>query len=118
MPEYELHQHIYSGRENGLMLIGSVESLHKLAKQLENAASQHQPSSDQWPLEVAVLNAESPYIDRADFRISIHLANRPLPQELLKKARSGDPALSVILAVGLLATLGAASLLRMLWNAL
>ena len=118
MPEYELHPHIYSGRENGLMLIGSVESLRKLAKELENAASQHEPSSDQWPLEVAVLNAESPYIDRADFRVSIHLATRPLPQELLKKVRSGGPSLSVVLPIGLLATFGAVSLLSALWNAL
>jgi len=118
MPEHSFHPHIYFGRESGLMLVGTAESLRKLATELENAVSEEQSSPNNWPREVAVLNTVSPYSDREDFRISVHLATSTLPQELLRKARSGGASLTFIATVGSLAVIGAASLLNLLWKAL
>lgn len=100
------------------MLVGTAESVRKLASDLEVAVSQEQPSAHDWPREVAVLNTESPYSDRQDFRVSIHLATSALPQELLRKTRSGGASLGFTATVGLLAAIGAASLLNLLWRAL
>lgn len=116
MDANSIHLHAYSGKENGLMVIGSGDALATLGQQLQAAASfPSKTHSQNWPAEVAVLVAESPYVDRPDFRVSFHIQREPLPKELVQRARSSSGAIP-FLFVGALALVGAVSLARLAWS--
>jgi hypothetical protein len=118
MSQHNLHVHVYSGRENGLMLIGDAEALNALGKELQAAgALESSESTDNWPRQVAVVSRSSPYSDRQDYQVSVHLQTSPLPEALLKKPRSGLST-SAFLAIAVLAVVGAISLPIWLWRAL
>jgi hypothetical protein len=118
MDPASIHLHAYGGRENGLMIIGSATALGQLGQQLQ-AAGNFEPLSSpaNWPREVAVLNCESPYQDRPDYRVSFHVQQQPLPAELQRKYRQ-SPSVGVFLVLLPLALVGAVSLVRWAWSAL
>ena len=70
-----LRLHAYSGRENGLMVVGTASSLRVLAqKLLSAAASQSAVSTEAWPAEVATPDVVGPYKDLSRFHAVIPLA--------------------------------------------
>jgi hypothetical protein len=113
-----IHLHAYAGRENGLMVIGSAAALGELGQQLQAVAS-FEPvvPATNWPREVAVLNCESPYSDRPDYRVSFHVQYAPIPPTLQRKSRQG-PSAVVFLVLLPLALVGIVSLVRWVWGAL
>jgi hypothetical protein len=113
-----IHLHAYAGRENGLMIIGSTAALRELGQELQGVANFESPASPaNWPREVAVLNGESPYLDRPDYRVSFHVQHEPLPAALRRKSRQGLSTV-VVVAVVLLALVGVVSLVQWAWYAL
>ena len=64
-----------------------------------------------------MLNCESPYLDRPDYRVSFHVQHEPLPATLQRKSRQGSSTV-IFLAVALLALVGVVSLVQWAWNAL
>jgi hypothetical protein len=113
-----MHLHAYAGRESGLMVIGSAAALGELGQQLQAVASfEPVASATNWPREVAVLNCESPYQDRPDFRVSFHVQHEPLPATLQCKSRQ-RPSAVVFLVLLPLALVGIVSLVRWGWGAL
>jgi hypothetical protein len=117
MSEHNFHIHAYAGRENGLMIIGEREALRKLGKELlEPAVEEESTAEDEWPKQVAILNSASPYADRPDYQVSIHLQTAALPASLLKKARSGTST-AIFLGICFLSLVGAVSLPVWLWKA-
>ena len=118
MSEHSFQLHAYSGRENGLMIIGDAVALETLGQELQRAAAFQPPANpSNWPQQVAVLHALSPYADREDYQVSIHLRTAPLPESLRKRSMSG-PSTAVFLAITFLALVGAISLPLWLWRAL
>ena len=118
MSEHNLHLHSYAGRENGLMIIGDKEALRKLGQELIASAMHEESTSESdWPKQIAVLNSASPYTDRPDYQVSIHLQAGVLPAALLKKARSSTST-AVFLTICVLSFVGAVSLPVWLWKAL
>jgi hypothetical protein len=118
MSKHSFQLHAYSGRENGLMIIGDAEALKTLGQELQKAATYQPPAnSENWPQQVAVLSTSSPYADREDYQVSIHLQTAPLPEVLRKRSRSA-PSTAVFLAITFLALVGAISLPLWLWRAL
>jgi hypothetical protein len=113
-----IHLHAYAGRENGLMVIGSAAALGELGQKLQAAASfKPVASAANWPSEVAVLDCESPYQDRPDYRVSFHVQHEPLPATLQRKSRQA-PSTVALLVVLFLALVGILSLVRWVWGAL
>ncbi len=118
MSPTNIHLHAYAGRENGLMIICSVAALGELGQQLQAVASfEPVASATNWPREVAVLNCESPYQDRPDYRVSFHVQHEPLPATLQRKSRQA-PSTVAFLVVLPLALIGIVSLVRWVWGAL
>ncbi len=117
MSEHNLHLHAYAGRANGLMIIGDKEALRKLGQELlASAVHEESTAEGDWPKQVAVLNSASPYADRPDYQVSIHLQVGALPDSLLKKAHSGTST-AVFLSICFLSLVGAVSLPVWLWQA-
>ena len=99
------------------MIIGKAEALGQLGRQLLQASEAPSPEkSSNWPRQVLVLDAPSPYADRSDYQVSFHLQQEALPESLLKRPRQA-PATALFLGIALLAIVGAVSLLRWLWGA-
>jgi hypothetical protein len=118
MSPTSIHLHAYAGRENGLMIIGSATALGELGQQLQAVASfEPVASTTNWPREVAVLNCESPYQDRPDYRVSFHVQHEPLPTTLQRQSRQA-PSTVALLVVLTLALVGILSLVRWVWGAL
>ena len=86
--------HAYSGRENGLMVIGDRQALEALGNQLVAAAkAELSPSSShKWPVEVAHPSVAGPYKDVADFTLSFHLEGLLSAKEILPLRRRNLPA--------------------------
>jgi len=117
MPEHEFHLHAYSGRENGLMIIGDATALGGLVQQLQAALSKQATEATPWPREVVVINAASPYSDRQDFQVSLHLKTGELPEQLVRKSKSAGASLIALLEFTVLSAIGAVSLISLLWKA-
>ncbi len=112
-----MHLHAYAGRETGLMIIGNSEDLSSLGRKLlEVSESQPPKKSYNWPHQVLVLDAPSPYLDRTDYEVSFYLQSEPLPESLLKRPRQA-PTTAMFLGVALLALVGAVSVPVWLWKA-
>jgi hypothetical protein len=66
--------HAYSGREHGLMIIGTPASIKDLAQQLLNACNQQSATvATPWPPAIATPNVVGPYKDIRQFGLSFHL---------------------------------------------
>lgn len=108
-----LRLHAYSGREHGLMVVGSRLSLKTLGQQLIAAADAEpaSPPSRDWPVEVARPTVVGPYVDIPEFRLSFHLEGESPAADVLPLRRSGPPtvlliAVAVCAAVGLVTLVG------------
>jgi hypothetical protein len=100
--------HAYSGRENGLMVVGDRSALKSLGQQLVAAAEVETaaPSAQNWPVEIAHPDVVGPYKDIHGFALSFHLAGPSQAAEVLPLRRRGMPtplfiAVAVCAAVGL-----------------
>ncbi|WP_428415730.1 hypothetical protein [Methylibium sp.] len=108
----------YTGREQGLMVIGSREAMAELSSQLSstlNALPAHVPV--EWPPElVAAAVQAGPYVDSQHWRVSFHVEGSVPSERMALACRSGSPLwLSLITAA--LAVVGFITLLRLVWNA-
>ena len=65
--------HVYSGRENGLMIVGDHATLKRLGQQLQAAAPLNEPVARGWPPVVARPQVVGPYKDLRGFGLSFHL---------------------------------------------
>ncbi|MBS0372288.1 MAG: hypothetical protein JSS57_24160 [Proteobacteria bacterium] len=99
--------HIYSGRENGLMVVGDRSSLKALGQQLVVAADVDSPapSAQGWPMEIAHPEVVGPYKDVSGFALSFHLEGALLANDVLPLTRRGLPT-PLFLAVAVCATVG------------
>lgn len=81
---------IYTGRENGLMVVGDRASLKALGQQLVTTAESEAVSSQQdWPATIASPKVAGPYSDTPDFTLSFHLEGQRPVGELLPLQRRG-----------------------------
>lgn len=81
--ELKFRAHEYTGRENGLMVIGTITQIQKLSELLANPSSFVSP---EWPSKIKSINigsASSPYI--LSFHIE-HNSNTP-PQNLPRRSK-------------------------------
>lgn len=100
----------YSGRENGLMVIGTAGELHRLGQQLL-AVGQFPVREGSWPAEVAHPMVIGPYRDAPNFQLSFHVAGEePMPKSLPLVRRSPRGAITVGTLV--LALIGLLSVFR------
>src|SRR5579864_4206680 len=66
--------HAYSGREHGLMIIGTPASMKDLAQQLLEACNQESVTeAAPWPPVIAKPKVVGPYKDIRHFGLSFHL---------------------------------------------
>lgn len=68
----KLWLHAYSGKENGLMVVGTPAALAALGKQLIHLEPEPAPNA-QWPPEIAKPETVGPYKDLPDFTLSFHV---------------------------------------------
>jgi hypothetical protein len=101
--------HAYSGRETGLMVIGDIESMQALGRQLLEGRPFNGASAPGWPPQIARPTVVGPYGDVRDFRLSFHLkGDRPL-EEIVPIPRRGF-RLPLLAALGICAVIGAATI--------
>jgi hypothetical protein len=101
----------YSGKENGLMVVGTPESLKSLGVQLQTAGDFMNESSKDWPSEVASPIVSGPYKDIPDFQLTFHIAgNAPISKATPLVRRNMPAPLFVIIAV--CAVVGALTIFR------
>lgn len=112
-PVSNLKLHAYSGRENGLMVVGDVDALKALGAQLlaVDATSSH--SSSQFPPVVARPETTGPYIDVDGFQLTFHLdVGQPMKGNGIQARRNMHPWL--LLACAVCTIVGAATITRWL----
>jgi hypothetical protein len=82
--------HAYSGKENGLMIVGTSDSMRVLAKQLLAACDAASLSTaNDWPQEIARPAVIGPYTDVSDYSVSFHLqGSAPLEKVAPHKRRN------------------------------
>jgi len=105
--------HAYSGRENGLMIVGDEAGLKSLGQQLIQASSSGvEVSSDQqWPILVARPMVSGPYKDIRDFSLSFHLGNASSCQKMLPVSRR-NIHVSLLASLTILSAIGLISIFR------
>lgn len=96
----------YSGRDHGLMVIGTPDELRRLGQQLI-VVDQFPAQEGSWPAEVARPRVVSPYVDVPEFQLSFHVAGEvPLPTSLplVRRQLHGAVTLSALILalIGLL----------------
>jgi len=112
-PVQNLQLHAYSGRENGLMVVGDEVALKELGEQLlaVDATSRH--SSSEFPPLVAKPGTNGPYKDVDGFQLTFHLdVGQPIKGIGIQSRRNLSPLLLV--AVAVCAIVGAATIARWL----
>jgi len=105
--------HSYSGRETGLMIVGSASALRALGQDLITAADSPPTSASPFPPQVATPAVTGPFKDRPDFTLSFHLPGSSPLTEVAPLRRQATPT-PVFLAVAVCAVVGAITLLRWL----
>ena len=111
MSHQRLHIHAYTGRENGIMIIGTKDELRQFAVDLQESLEiEPKSTTPGWPQEVLVVSGESPFSDR-DYPITFHVRTEPLAA-ILKKRPRYEPSAPVFLGISFLALAGLVSLLR------
>ena len=102
---------IYAGRENGLIVIGTPESLSELGRRLQEVAPISENNPGSWPVEVASPKTEGPYSDVSEFKLSFHVEPAVgIPESLRPHRRNLSPF--AFLVVGGLAVLGGITLFK------
>jgi hypothetical protein len=110
---FSLWLHAYSGRENGLMVIGDRDALEALGRQLQSAVPSEARVAPGWPLQVASPSVVGPYKDVRDFRLSFHIKGDSPVEELLPLRRRTwwTP---LVIAVAVCAVTGTVTILQAL----
>lgn len=107
--------HTYSGRENGLMIVGDCPALEALGRQLMEAAPV--ANADRfvtgWPPKVAAPPIIGAYRDLPGFQLSFHLKGEA-PLDTLLPLRRRTLWTPLWLAVALCAVTGAVNIARWL----
>jgi len=104
--------HAYSGKENGLMIVGTSSSLKGLGQQLLAAAESDSKSANTpWPPQVACPAIVGPYKNMPEFKLSFHLQGTSPLESILPIRRSGMPTLFVV-AVAICAIVGVFTIVR------
>jgi hypothetical protein len=109
----------YSGRENGLMIVGDRAALASLGRQLVEAVPIRTSANlvGGWPPEVAAPTAVGPYRDLHAFRLSFHLTGTaPLDSLLPLRRRTLRAPLWII--IGICAVTGVVTIVRWLLDRL
>jgi hypothetical protein len=108
----------YSGRENGLMIIGSAAELKQLGTQLLAASDAlPHPAVPNWPATAASPSVTGPYSNVRDFQLTFHVSESDELPDSLKIMRRGAPPL-FILIVSVCALAGVVALLAEITNVL
>jgi hypothetical protein len=105
MLQSKLTVHAYTGRENGLMIIGTREQLSQFAQDLLSGLDQPNHSEiPGWPAQILAIDAPSPYTQK-DFSVSFHLQTGPLLPSFSSRP-AGATSTPVFIAVAVLTLLG------------
>ncbi|GAB2180627.1 hypothetical protein DLREEDagrD3_08500 [Denitratisoma sp. agr-D3] len=105
---YPLKVFAYSGRENGLMVVGSREALAELASKLQDAA-QHLPpaSADQWPPEILSYEPKvGPFKNQNDWLLSFHIEGAVPAESRVPLAVSPKMPQPIVISTVVLALVG------------
>lgn len=105
--------HAYSGRENGLMVVGSAEALKTLGAQLQAAGELVSKPSKDWPPEVAHPLVDGPYKDVPDFQLTFHLVGDATLSTAAPHIRRNMPT-PLFLVIAACAVVGAVTIFRWL----
>lgn len=105
--------HSYSGRENGLMVVGDRNALRALGQQLVAAADAEDssPPTQGWPVEVSHPVVVGPYKDVPEFSLSFHLQDSSQTSKVLPLRRCNLPA-PIFLAVTACTVVGLVTIFR------
>ena len=105
--------HSYSGRENGLMVVGDRASIKALGEQLLVAAGAEATTEDKgnWPVEISHPSVVGPYKDVPDFSLTFHLEGPGAVAEILPLRRRNLPPL-VFIVIAVSAAVGAMTAAR------
>ena len=103
--------HAYSGRENGLMVIGDHESLQALGRQLLDAKPGGAVAVPGWPQQVASPLVVGPYGDIRNFRLSFHIKGDSVLEEMVPIPRRAL-RFPVLIVVAILALVGVLTILQ------
>jgi hypothetical protein len=103
--------HAYSGRENGLMVVGSAEALKTLGAQLQRAGDHVSKPSKDWPPEVARPLVAGPYKDVPDFQLTFHLVGDASLFTTTSHIRRNIPV-PLFLVIAACAVVGAVTIFR------
>lgn len=105
--------HSYSGRENGLMVVGDRASIKALGEQLVAAAEAEVPPEGKgdWPVEISHPPVAGPYKDVPDFSLSFHLEGPGSVSEILPLRRRNLPPV-VFIAIAASAAIGVITVAR------
>jgi hypothetical protein len=105
--------HAYSGRENGLMIVGDAAALEALGRQLQAAVPLDERTAPGWPRVVARPEVLGPYKDLRGFKLSFHIKGDS-PVESLLPLRRRALRVPVLLLIAACAITGAVTI----WEAL
>jgi hypothetical protein len=109
MSHQPMHIHAYTGREAGIMIIGTREELTEFASDLQRSlALEPKPPAPGWPSRLLSVNGVSPFVDK-DYPISFHIRTEPIPETLQRRIRHA-PSTPVFLGIAALAFVGLVSL--------
>jgi hypothetical protein len=109
MAQFQLRA--YTGKETGLMVIGTASDYRSFAEQLVHAADTGDSQASSFPPEIYKLPATGPYSDRPDFELSFHLVSSASLESALPLKRASLPTL-LLLGVLSLCVIGAITVVR------
>ena len=109
MSQFQLRA--YTGKETGLMVIGTANDYRALADQLVQAAETADNPAATFPPLIHTLSAIGPYTDRTDFELSFHLTGPATLEEAMPLTRASLPTW-IFLGVAVLSLLGAVTVVR------
>lgn len=108
----------YSGKENGLMVVGSRAALQDLASRLQDATAQEANVPDKgWPAEIVFYDPRiGPYKDQNDWRLSFHIEGPVPAEQKVPLQRSPSLPNMLVMVTIVLAFIGLAFMVREVWN--
>ena len=101
--------HAYSGRENGLMIVGDDAALKALGRQLQAGVPLDERTAPGWPPVVARPEVIGPYKDLRKFKLSFHVKGDS-PVESLLPLRRRALRIPIYLLIAVCAITGAVTI--------
>jgi hypothetical protein len=95
----------YHGRENGLMVVGSRETMQELTSQLQSAlVSEGVQSTNDWPPELVSATVKmGPYKESWDFKLSFHIEGAVAAETKVPMSRRTVPTAAAFCILALAA---------------